>query len=197
MSIVRCNNGHYYDDALYNICPHCVPDSSLSDQVNDAGEEDDVRNLLTIMEDITSSRDLEKQLTEHYMEGNEEDARTIGLFFNDKDIQPVCGWLVCEAGPERGNSYKINAGRNFVGRSYKSDIVIYDDTSVSRENHCSVIFEPKTNKFYIMPSENAITMINGKVLKDADEITEDDQIKVGETVLRMIPYCKEGRGWDD
>ena len=197
MSVVQCSNGHYYESEQYSSCPFCEQ-QSLANEISGLGNDnqEDIRSLLTVMDGISNERELAKQLTQHYLEEVEENDKTIGLFFNAENIQPVVGWLVCEEGPERGNSYKIIAGRNFVGRSHKSDIVIYDDQSISRENHCSVVFEPKTCNFYIMSSEHAITLINGEILTDAVCITDDDVISIGKSKFRMIPYCKKGREWE-
>lgn len=197
MSVIKCNNGHFYESEQYLACPFCGGHGSIENEnLTDVFDDLDVHSKLTVMDGISNDRELAKQLTQHYLEEVEENDKTIGLFFNAEGVQPVVGWLVCEDGPERGNSYKIVSGRNFIGRSHKSDIVIYDDQSISREKHCSVIFEPKTCNFYVMPSEQTITLLNGDTLTDAVCITDDDVISIGKSKFRMIPYCKKGREWD-
>ncbi len=189
--------GHYYDSEQYSSCPFCEQQTSLESNISkfkDNGSED-IHNLFTVMDEINNERELAKQLTLLYFEEVDENDKTIGLSFDANGCQPVVGWLVCECGPERGSSYKITSGRNFIGRSYKSDIVIYDDPNVSREKHCSIIFEPKTCSFYLMPSKNSITLINGEVLTEAVCISDNDEILIGKSKFRMIPYCKEGREW--
>lgn len=190
--------GHYYDSDQYSSCPFCDQKNSLKDNVSKINNNDseDIHNLFTVMDEINNGRELAKQLTLLYLENIEENDKTIGLFFDANNFQPVVGWLVCEYGPERGNSYKITSGRNFIGRSYKSDIVVYDDPNVSREKHCSIIFEPKTCKFYIMPSKHSITIINDNLLTEAVCISDNDEILIGKSKFRMIPYCKKGREWN-
>ena len=34
-----------------------------------------------------------------------------------KEENPVCGWVVCVAGPRKGKDYRVMAGKNFVGRA--------------------------------------------------------------------------------
>ena len=165
-------------------------------QVRAAQEDDEnVRNAVTVYEQIRENRALEHELTQSYFDVNDDQEKTVGLAFNSEGIQPVVGWLVCEDGPEKGRSYILRKGRNFLGRSFGSDISVSDDQSISRENHCSIIFEPQSCCFYIYPSENAITILNGAVIKKEVQITDEDTIKLGNSMFRMIPYCKEGRVW--
>lgn len=170
---------------------------TIIDQVKAAqADEGNVRNAVTVYEQIRERRELEHELTVFYTEDDkDEQQKTIGLAFSGDGNQPVVGWLVCELGPERGRSYVIRNGRNFLGRSYGSDIIISDDPLISSTNHCSIIFEPQKCCFYIYPSENGVTRLNGEVLKKERIITDEDTVAVGKSVFRMIPYCKEGRVW--
>ena len=34
----------------------------------------------------------------------------------EKEVRPVCGWLICIEGARVGMDYKIYKGKNFVGR---------------------------------------------------------------------------------
>jgi len=75
------------------------------------------------------------------------------------------------------------------------DICITEDDTITRENHCSVVFDPKGKVFYISPGEGSITYLNDKLLDDSGKLTEGDVITAGSTDLVFIPYCKEGRTW--
>ena len=44
------------------------------------------------------------------------------LFLQEE--HPVCGWIVCVAGPRKGKDYKVREGKNFVGRADDMDIQI-------------------------------------------------------------------------
>ena len=157
MNVIRCGNGHFFDADVTPVCPFCNKQEdapTIAEMVNESGP--DYRNDLTIME-IAGDRELGKQLTQMYVEENDtvddDNEKTIGLSFTAGGINPVVGWLVCEEGPERGRSYPLYAGRNFIGRSHSSDVSIYDDNTITRDNHCSIIFEPNESVFFIAPSQ--------------------------------------------
>lgn len=144
---------------------------------------------------ISDDRELGQQLTERYLEETNDDEKTIGLSFSADGINPVVGWIVCEEGPERGRSYNLYSGRNFIGRLPSSDIAIYEDAEISGENHCSIIYDPVSYSFFINPSANAVTHLNGEVLKDATPLKNNDAFAIGASKFRMIAYCKKGRAW--
>lgn len=74
-------------------------------QVRAAQEDDEnVRNAVTVYEQIRENRALEHELTQSYFDVNDDQEKTVGLAFNSEGIQPVVGWLVCEDGPERGEA---------------------------------------------------------------------------------------------
>ena len=59
-------------------------------------------------------------------------------------MDPVVGWLVCLAGPDRGKDFRLHAEKNFIGRAPNMDVCVAGDETVSRERHAMVIFDPKT-----------------------------------------------------
>ncbi|MDR2933202.1 MAG: FHA domain-containing protein, partial [Oscillospiraceae bacterium] len=126
--------------------------------------------------------------------GGEE--KTVGIYKKTKGIDPVTGWLVCVGGDERGRDYRLHTGRNFVGRSYKMQICIADDPEVSRENHCSVVFEPIKSVFMLVPGTGTATYLNGERLDGALVIKKGDMIQIGGSQMEFIPYCGEGKNWD-
>ena len=199
MNVIRCGNGHFFDADVTPVCPFCNKQEdapTIAEMVNESGP--DYRNDLTIME-IAGDRELGKQLTQMYVEESDtvddDNEKTIGLSFTAGGINPVVGWLVCEEGPERGRSYPLYAGRNFIGRSHSSDVSIYDDNTITRDNHCSIIFEPNESVFFIAPSQNAITTYKGRTLRDAELLENEETFSIGNSTFRMIAYCKKGRSW--
>ena len=132
MAIVQCENGHYYDDEKYTACPHC----------GEEGGEDS--STMSFVEEEELAHD---KLA--VMAGGGE--KTVGFFQGRIKLDPVVGWIVCTEGPERGRDYRIHVGRNFVGRSYKMDISIIDDKAISRENHCSLVYDPMHGDFILVP----------------------------------------------
>jgi len=66
---------------------------------------------------------------------------------------PVAGWLVCLEGPDRGRDYRLHMEKNFIGRAQNMDVVLDGDSTVSREKHAIVIFDPRKKVFWALPGE--------------------------------------------
>ena len=98
------------------------------------------------------------------------DERTISIFSSKGHFVPVVGWLVCTDGVEKGRDYRLVSGRNFIGRAYQMDVSIPDDKGISRENHCSVVYDPKTKKFCLVPGENVVFYNGEKISLYKDDL---------------------------
>jgi len=125
---------------------------------------------------------------------NHGDEKTLGIF-KKRDLDPVAGWLVCVAGPEKGRDYRLHSGRNFLGRAPQMDISVADDHTISREHHCSVVYEPKSCVFLLVPG-SASTYLNGSAINDASELVSGDTFGAGSSEFVFIPFCEEGRKWE-
>jgi len=176
MAIIQCENGHYFDDEKYAACPHC----------GEQGPEDEL--TMSFVEE-------EGRIQDKLAAMIDGDERTVGFFQGRLKADPVVGWLVCTKGSELGRDYRIHSGRNFLGRSSRMDIYIVDDSFVSRENHCSIVFDPMHNEFMIVPGEGSNTYMNGRVLKGPESIKDDDVIGVGDSEFVFIAFCKGERAW--
>lgn len=182
MSISKCPNNHYYDNVKYKECPHCtraaimggssrVEIGSKTIPISPNDKVDDPQN-----EPIDSQK-------------------TVALFVKDGTSNPLTGWLVCIGGENKGRAFEIHMGKNFVGRSLKMDIVV-NDPKIGRDNHFTVVYEPKTIKFYVTQG-NGITYYNEKLLSGSHELKENDTIEAGSSKYLFVPYCKKGRDWND
>lgn len=167
MGVIQCANGHYYDNSKFEECPHC-------------------KDALLPSKPIMN---LEWNTPRH------KDDKTVGIFSIGKNQTPVVGWVVCVKGKERGRDYRLHAGRNFVGRSLQMDIALVDDERVSRENHCSIIFEPKKRQFLLMNGRGDGVLVNHKKVLDSVELIGEDLIEIGSSQFVFVPFCKEGREW--
>ena len=121
----------------------------------------------------------------------------LGFFGVSEEIQPVTGWLVCTRGEEKGKDYRLHSGKNFIGRSAKMDVVLLKDNQIAREKHASIVYDPKGHGFYISPEEANLVYHNDQLLAKVQELKENDKIRVGETELVFVPYCKEERRWQE
>jgi hypothetical protein len=111
-------------------------------------------------------------------------------------IDPVVGWLVCLAGPDRGRDYRLHAEKNFIGRSPIMDICIAGDETVSRDRHALVIFDPKKQTFWAIPGDaSGLVYVNGELVNSPVPMRRDDVLEVGQTKLVLIPFCGEKYSW--
>ena len=197
--IVRCEKGHYYDSSKFNSCPHCSGSTlmgvhsmnqetvCIAPERNTSSPEDDERTIAKRPGDADEH-------TEAFHGGDDE--KTMGIFQSLRSGSPVVGWLVCTQGPERGRDYRLHAGRNFVGRSWKMDVCIVEDRSISRENHASLVFDPKSHIFSLVPGDSVDTCLNGEALTKPLPLLHGDRITLGKSEFRFVPYCTEEVTWE-
>lgn len=190
MNMCRCEMGHFYDADRYMECPHCNPTSG---RVEDPG----TTRPLTV--DIKEDGDT--------IAGTEElvdDGKTIGLYdFEEmkenitrpRITEPVVGWVVITEGNQKGVSFQLKSGMNFISRSETMDIVL-DDPSVSRDKHAVIVYDPKSNMFLVTTGDShGLSYLNGSVVVQAQTIKAYDVITVGQTQLTFVPFCGEQFQW--
>lgn len=182
MAIVQCKNKHYYDNVKYKECPHCkrMLGTGQNPVIDDVG---------------VTVPFFPEQIDGGGNSAESQQQKTIGAFFAGKNVNPISGWLVCIDGENRGRSFEIHVGKNYVGRSMKMDIHTNDDT-ISRENHFSIVFEPISCSFYVVAG-NGLAYLNGNMITEAEPLKEDDQIEAGKSRYVFVPYCRKGRDWND
>ena len=193
---VKCSNGHWYDPKMYKSCPHCKrAGEQLSISLDDVEEDDKTVSIAEV--DISLGEQLgeiiggnfesagnlmQPDMGEMQESSSEDGDKTVSFgFFGVTKKPPVTGWLVCINGDEKGNDYRLHAGKNFVGRSQAMDVVLTDDKSISREKHCSVLYDPKGNEFYVTAEKSNIVYLNGDLVTEPHSLKLGDVIKVGET----------------
>ena len=129
--------------------------------------------------------------------GASEDVKTVA-FYNFTDTEPVVGWLVCIAGEYLGESFNLKAGQNFIGRALTMDVPLAKDTSVSREKHAIVIYDPQNRVFFVQPGDSSgLTYFNGQLLLAFQPLGAYDKIKLGNSEFVFVPCCGEQFTWED
>lgn len=126
----------------------------------------------------------------------QDDQKTIGFFSGAKGNDFVTGWLVCVEGEEKGRDYRLHHGFNRVGRSFSMDVQVMEDPAISREGHCSVVYDDKTNQFSLIPSHGAVTYFQGRMLGGPEILHSGDEFCIGNSRFVFIPFCGEGRVWE-
>ena len=184
MAVVRCEMGHFYDDGKYPSCPHCE---------SSAGGMEDAKTVSGAAVE-RKLRSAGQQIVD-FGAAARGDEKTVGIYKKKHGWDPVTGWLVCVAGPDKGREYRLHTGRNFLGRAVNMDIPVTGDMEISRENHCSVVFEPKSRVFLLAPG-SANTYLNGRPLAESTVLSASDVIGAGSSEFVFIPFCGEGRVWE-
>lgn len=201
--ITKCSKGHWYDSSVHKECPHCKQAGQrLGIQLDDIEEDDKTISLTEI--DSSLGMELEKIMDASISpqtdgeSSTEDDDKTIAFgFFGITKISPVAGWLVCMNGTEQGKDFRLHAGKNFVGRSASMDVLLVDDKTIARDKHCSVIYDPKGNEFYLCGEGGNLVYLNGEILDSSVRLQEGDLVTIGKTELIFVPFCREGRKWEE
>ena len=222
MKVISCGNGHFYDGEKFAACPYCngvgepvttgvVSSGTIPVQPMRQTVPVDPRDVPNAAagddgEEVTVSyeKDADREITQSYWnlpENKQEPtaAESGGIeisLVEETRFEPVVGWLVCVDGVERGRDYRLLAGRNYIGRSVDMDVSIPDDKQLSRDRHCSVVYDPRSFRFVLLPGDSSLTMVNGAAQNAPCDIDDGDIISCGSTKLCLIRFCKEGRDWE-
>lgn len=214
MNLKRCDKGHFFDADKFVSCPHCAGGMRNSDETIAIRPDDDIKTeaISVSKEQPASVADVEppvvslaqtvSQITEsvnvsNAMEEDDDDSKTVRYYETESGTEPVVGWLVCIQGQDIGKSFNLKDGRNFIGRSSKMDVVI-QDSSVSRDKHAVIIYEPKRREFLAQPGESReLSYLNDEVVLNFNKLKPYDVLQVGATKLMFIPFCSESFSWDD
>lgn len=207
MNLKRCDKGHFFDVDKFTSCPHCAGGArNLEETIAILPDEDIKTEAISLSKEESNSKvesigilaRTVRQITESVEVNNEEDdAKTVRYYETVSGIEPVVGWLICIDGEEKGVSFNLKGGRNFVGRSPKMDIVL-KDSSVSRDKHAVILYEPKRREFIAQPGESReLFYLNDEVVLNFNKLSPYDILQVGNTKLMFIPFCSERFSWED
>jgi hypothetical protein len=107
------------------------------------------------------------------------------------------GWIVVVDGPGRGASFTLHNGVSQIGRGDDQTVRLdFGDTSISRNNHAAVAYDDEQGKFYLgHGGKSNLVRLNGKPVLSTEEMSNGDQIRIGETTLKFIALCGEDFTW--
>lgn len=203
MKLRKCENGHFYDEEKYAFCPHCQRENGRT--------EDDFTISLTTGDNIGSDEAKTEPLTMPQEKPSisitppveksepifrENENLTVSFYSQKIGIDPVVGWLICIEGAEKGRSFELHAGRNFVGRGKDMDVVL-SDSSVSRNKHAIIIYEAKNKMFIAQAGESReLFYVNDEVVLSNTKLEAYDTLLIGDTKLAFIPFCGDKFSWE-
>jgi hypothetical protein len=107
------------------------------------------------------------------------------------------GWIVVVAGPGRGASFTLHNGVSQIGRGEDQGVRLdFGDTSISRNNHAAVAYDDEQGKFFLgHGGKSNLVRLNGRPVLSTEEMSNGDQIRIGETTLKFIALCGEEFTW--
>ena len=218
MTEERCPNGHFYNPSKFSSCPHCGvsgidlgPTVPVTAPVNHrgAGPAMVAPTVPIRVGGMAPTVPIQETRTAPMGgwggPGSGEQA-TVGYYPSHSSTQgaahgavnPVVGWLVCTAGPDRGRDFRIKAEKNFIGRATSMDICISGDPRVSRENHAVVAFEPRYAEFRLYPGDaRGLVYLNGGLVDTPTVLHAYDKVELGDSHLLFVPFCGERFKWAD
>ena len=99
----------------------------------------------------------------------------------------VVGWLVCVRSPEdreTGKSFELYAGFNSIPGKSQPDA-----------GESKVVFDPKSQTFYLFPHEDRQTELNGVAIRQPQTIKAYDEIRIRDTGFLFVPFCGPDFTW--
>lgn len=187
----RCRNGHFIDES-WDICPYCPADAMHQTEAptRPPREAAPPTNLIERPADGAAPAakpavpSPQKTVTFAKFEG--------GL----SERQYVVGWLIGLNGSLQGESFVVKMGRNRLGRSRESEIVVRDDQASS--HHADLIYRPEERRFILMDHNSTNgTYVNGKEIEPRRDLISRDVVTIGSHRLLFISLSELGLNWDD
>lgn len=223
--IIKCENGHFYDADKFASCPHCKVTGQEEKKAKNSSKVEDLDTMVTVAKylfggskrfrktpDVSGNIEkppkehLEKEITPEMrqvqkmarrQQSKDDDQLTVRYQLPESGLEPVVGWLVCVTGKNRGKDYRLKAGFNRIGRNPSMDVVLEGDLSVSRDNHCSIVYDKKSNQTFVTPGNGTLTYFKGEMVREAKQLCSGDEIDIGENKFVFIGFCEGERTWEE
>jgi predicted component of type VI protein secretion system len=129
----------------------------------------------------------------------------VDLFEDAPAVKPTLraefpvGWLLVVDGPGHGSCYSLVAGMSQIGRGEDQAVQLdFGDMAVSRNNHAAVVFDADSKKFVLGHGGKAnIVRLNGQPVISNEDLSDGDQIKIGDTTLQLKVLCGDDFDWSN
>ncbi len=219
MAITECGNGHVYDTDQYAACPYCnggrniidfsggnqggdigktVIPQNMAPQQNPVNPQFGMGNTEAVNYAMNANEPSKTVAPEAYRKNLEDQNKTVAVFKQQHNLDPVVGWFVCIEGPEKGVDYHMWAKINTIGRSEKNDICIKKDMTVSKDNHARIAYDPKHNNFQLIPGESTNNIyVNDDPIYVPTKLEAYDVVELGSSKMVFVPFCSDKFKWSD
>lgn len=192
MTVIKCPKGHLFEKVTNpGGCPHCLDERGERDPTEMAsgaspGNKDPEKTQMAGQPRKSADRQAMKP---------DDDERTRAQWQLELG-EPICGWLVCYEGMDRGRDYRIVPGRNSIGRDTESDICIRGDKAIGRLNHAFIFFEMDSGVFYLQLDQGKVGIfLNNKIVLQPAELKLYDDIRIGQSKFKFVPLCSTSFRW--
>ena len=117
----------------------------------------------------------------------------------DEVEDPVTGWLVVVAGPGKGRSLALGAGRNEVGRGTTANVKLdFGDREISRSPHAYITYDDEARLWYIQQGGGRnLVRLAGRPVLEPMPLQAYARLRIGRTHLVFVPFCGEHFDWED
>ena len=117
----------------------------------------------------------------------------------DEADDPVTGWLVVVAGPGKGRSLTLGAGRNEIGRGASANVKLdFGDREVSRDAHAYITYDDEARLWYVQQGGGRnLVRLAGRPVLEPIPLQAHAEIRIGRTHLVFVPFCGEDFDWED
>lgn len=218
IDVVKCKSGHFYDRNAYRQCPHCA--SGWLDSIDTINYRNEISLLAQKYLELYQSENLnnhgssdspadciEKNIRKqdtsessgshdsHIPESMDDNVKTLSFTADSQSNYLVTGWLVCTDGPDTGYSFNLHYGYNSVGCDNKCQIRLSEDSEAAKLVHCSLVYEERKNKFYLVPEKEHATYLNNNCQSEIIEVQTGDLISIGKDRFEFIAFCNGLRKW--
>ncbi len=107
------------------------------------------------------------------------------------------GWIIVLEGPGRGKCFTLFNGVSNIGRGEDQAVRLdFGDTSISRNNHAAVAFDIEQGKFFLgHGGKSNLVRLNEKPVLSTEEMSQGDEIRIGETTLKFVALCGPEFSW--
>lgn len=184
MAVVRCQNGHFYDNIKYRQCPYCSENL----------EEEKTVSFSRAFGDV-SGRDDAKTVVLKAVERENDEDHTISIYAQQKGLDFITGWLVCVDGSEKGRDYRLHQGFNRIGRDFSMDVVIADETVPVKKAMCAIVYDDHTNSFFAVEQSGGEVYLDGESVQGAVRMNDGSILRIGSSEYEFVAFCREGRTW--
>ncbi|MDR2591048.1 MAG: FHA domain-containing protein [Oscillospiraceae bacterium] len=154
-----------------------------------------IQSQETVQKQTTS---LQEEINKVVKHTDTEDVKTVAMWNAPTGDEPVVGWIVCIKGEYVGQGFDLKVGNNSIGRAVDMDIHLARESTVSRNKHCVITYEPDSQDFYLQQGDSSgLTYLNGKMVMVPQKMETRSIIKIGEAEFIFIPLCIDGFRWDE